>query len=315
MNKNLLFSFNTFLSFLGKNIIECFIPIILYNQGYSINEIFLYLLIHYILSTLINIIIPKLKNKYKNKGLIIINTIFYIVTYLILFYMNKSFIKLILLACSYTLHSSIYWILRHSYIMNIYNNDNMSKSVGNLMIIMEVSYILSSIVGTILLDQSNNLLLLIISYTLIIISSYILYKIKLDNNVTNSFNIKILKELDKNNLIFFIIEQFKVLAIVVFPLYIYIFLKTNYKFIGILNIVTSISSIIILFIYSRIMNKKKKSYLLFIAILYSLLWILKINIKIKVIVLIITFLEGISAKIYQLIISRFMYSLGKNYNS
>lgn len=314
MKKNLLFSFYTFISFLGKNIIECFILIILYNQHYNIKDIFLYLLIQYILSVLINFIIPKVKNIIQNKGLIIINTIFYILTYIVLFYMNKSFTKLILLATFYTIHSSIFWILRHSYVMEIYNKDNMSKSVGNLLIITEISYIISSIIGTILLDKASNTLLLIISSILLIISSYILYKIKVKEE-QSKLNLNILKELDKNNIFFFIVEQFKVLALVIFPLYLFIYLKTNYKFIGLINIVTSISSIIILFIYSRVMNKKKKSYLIFVASFYALLWILKINIKIKILVLCITFLEGITSKIYQLIIARFMYALGKNYNS
>ena len=315
MKKNLLFSFYTFISFLGKNIIECFIPIILYNQHYKIKEIFIYLLIQYILSTLINFIIPKLKNKFNNKGLIIINTIFYIITYIILFYYNKTFIKLILLAITYTIHSSIFWVLRHSYVMDIYNRDNMSKTVGNLLILTEISFIISSLIGTILLDKSSKLLLLIISSILLIVSSFILYSIKIDEEKTCKLNLTILKKFDKNNIFFFIVEQFKVLALVTFPLYIYIYLNTNYKFIGVLNIATSISSIIVLFIYSRIMNKKKKSYLLFVAILYSILWILKINIRIKLLVIVITFLEGITCKIYQLIISRFMYSLGKKYNS
>ena len=315
MKNNLLFSFFTFLSFLGKNIIECFIPIILYNNHYNINQIFIYLLIQYIFSIIFLLIIPKIKNKYKIKSLILINVLFYILTYLIFYYIYNNIYKLILVSIFYAAHSTIYWVLRHSYIIDIYQKDNMSKYMGNILIITEISFIISSIIGTYLLDKSNNLLLLIISSILLIISNIFLYKIKLEDDKNNYIDFSILKKLDNTNILFFIIEQFKVLAITIFPLYIYIYLNTNYKFIGILNIVISISSIIVLFIYSRIMNKKKKSYLYIVAPIYFLLWILKINIKIKLLVIIITFIEGISAKIYQLIISRFLYAIGKYYNA
>jgi len=63
------------------------------------------------------------------------------------------------------------------------------------------------------------------------------------------------------------------------------------------------------------MNKKKKSYLFITTLMYSILWILKINIKLKIIILLIAFLEGIVAKLYQTSVTRFLYALGKHYNT
>ena len=51
------------------------------------------------------------------------------------------------------------------------------------------------------------------------------------------------------------------------------------------------------------------------TLIYSLLWILKINFKIKIIILIIALLEGIISKLYQTSVTRFLYALGKKYDT
>lgn len=314
MDNNKKFNLSVFISMFAKNMIEVFIPIILYNRGFSINEIFIYMLFHYLLSIVITYSIPKLNHIFKTKGLIIISTIFFIITYIFLFYMNKSILSLFLLALFYTLHSSIYWILRHFYVIGLYEINNMSKSVGNVLIFTELAFLFSSYIGALILDNSNNVILIIIASILLLISNIILLKINIKHQDTK-IDLKILKEIPRKNILFFILEQFKVLGIFIFPLYITIFLKTNYKFIGVFNILVSISSIMFIFLFSRLISKKKKSYLFITTVFYTILWLLKINIKLKIIILIVAFLEGITSKIYQTSVTRFLYALGKKYDN
>ena len=301
MDNNKKFNIFTFLSFFAKSMIEMFIPIILYNRGVSLTNIFIYSMFTYILSIIVILIIPYLNKIFKYKGLIIINMIFFTLTYIFMFNMDNSIKSLLILALLYTIHTSIYWILRHMYIIKVYSKENMSKSVGNILIFAEAAYLFSSYVGAIIMDSYNNFILILI--------------VTLINQIDQKINFSILKKIPKQDLIFFIFEQFKVIGIYIFPLYLAIYLNVSYKFIGLFNIVIGIASIIFIFWFSRLISKKKKSYMLPTTILYCLVWVLKINIKVKIIILVIAFLEGIISKIYQTSVTRFLYDLGRKFNT
>lgn len=314
MDNNKKYSINTFLSFFAKSMIESFVPIILYKKGFNINHIFIYMMFQYLTSVFVIWSVPLLDKYLKYNGLVIINTIFFIIGYTFLFYMKNTTLNLFFLALFHTIHGSIFWLLRHIYTIQIYPNNNLSKNVGNILIFTELAYLFSSYIGAIIIDKYSQIILIIISSILLIISNIFLLSIKI-KTIDSKMNFKILKSLKIKNILFFIAEQFKVIGIVLFPLYLTIFLNVSYKFIGIFNIFIGISSIIFIFIFSRLINKKKKSYMLFCAIIYSILWILKINIKVKILVLIIAFLEGIISKIYQTSVTRFLYSLGHHFNT
>jgi len=314
MDNNKKFNLFTLISFFAKSMIEVFIPIVLYNRDFSIDEIFIYILFYYLLSIVFIYFIPKLNSLLKHKGLVILSTIFFIVMYIFLFNMKNSIPNLFFLALFYTIHSSIFWILRHLYIIEIHPMKNLSKNVGNILIFTELAYLFSSYIGAFILEKYNNTILIIIASLLLIISNIILLTIKV-KAVESKINLKILKEIPRKNILFFILEQFKVIAIFIFPLYLTIYLNVSYKFIGVFNIVIGISSIIFIFLFSRFINKKKKSYLFITALFYSILWFLKINVKIKIFVLVIAFLEGIISKIYQTSVTRFLYALGQHYDT
>jgi len=314
MDNNKKFNLFTLISFFAKSMIEIFIPIILYNRGFNIEEIFTYMLFQYLLSIIVIYFIPKLNSLIKYKGLVVLNTIFFIVMYIFLFNMNNTILNLFFLALFYTIHTSIFWILRHIYVIDIHPMKNLSKNVGNILIFTELAYLFSSYIGAFILEKYNNIILIIIAAILLIISNVILLTIKI-KPVESKINLKIKKEINLKNIIFFILEQFKVIGIFIFPLYLTIYLNVSYKFIGLFNIVIGISSIIFIFLFSRFINKKKKSYLFITTIFYSILWFLKVNVKVKIYILIIAFLEGIISKIYQTSVTRFLYALGKHYNT
>lgn len=314
MDNNKKFNIFTFLSFFAKSMIEMFIPIILYKRGVSLTNIFIYSMFTYILAVLTILIIPYLNKLFKYRGLIIINTIFFALTYIFMFNMNNSIFHLFILALFNTLHFTIYWILRHMYIIKIYYEDNMSKSVGNILIFTEIAYLFSSYVGAIIMDTYNNMILIIVATLILLVGNLFLMSAKV-KQINQKINFSILKRIPKQDLLFFTFEQFKVIGIYIFPLYLSIYLNVSYKFIGVFNIVIGIASIIFIFWFSRLISKKKKSYMIPTTCLYCLVWILKLNIKIKMIVLIIAFLEGIVSKIYQTSVTRFMYDLGKKFNT
>ena len=141
MDNNKKFSISSFISFFAKTMIEVFIPIILFNKGFSIKEIFIYMAFQYFFAIIVVYLSPKIDDLIKYKGLIIINSIFYIITYFFLFNMTNTILNLALLAFFYTIHTSIFWILRHIYMIKIYPMNNLSKSVGNILIITELAFL------------------------------------------------------------------------------------------------------------------------------------------------------------------------------
>lgn len=314
MDNNKRFNIFVFISMFAKSMIEIFIPVILYNRGFSIKEVFIYMSIQYFLSAIITYFIPQINRLFKYKGLVIINTIFFIITYIYIFYMSNTLLSLFLLALFYSMHTSIYWILRHIFVIGLYPVNNLSNNVGNILIFTELAFLFSTIIGALILDNYSKIILVVIASILLLISSYFLLKIKIEHH-DNKINLNIIKDIPKRNILFFILEQFKVIALFIFPLYLTINLKVNYSFIGLFNVLISLSSIIFIFAFSRIINKKKKSYLFITALAYSILWFLKINVRLKIFILVVAFLEGIISKIYQTSVTRFLYALGKKYDT
>ena len=313
MNNSKKFNIITLLSFFSKNIIEIFISVILYKLGIGINKILLYMLFNNIISIILIILIMIFRNKIKIKWLIVINYISFVLFSIYLFNMSNNIYSLLLLSFLSTLHNTLFWILRHLYIIKIYDIENMSKKLGNILIICEISIILSSYVGSTILNNYSYIILIILSSVILLISNIILFNINIKLEKIEKIDFSILKN-NKQNLLLFTLEQFKIIGVILFPLYITIILNTSYKFIGIFNIFIGIASIISLLYFTKLISKKKKSYLAVISIIFFIIWILKINISIKFIIILIAFFEGIISKLYQIVINRFTYVLGKHYS-
>ena len=114
---------------------------------------------------------------------------------------------------------------------------------------------------------------------------------------------------------FLFFEQLKFFTITLFPLYIFINIKDELKYIAITNIIIGISSIIYIFLLSKLMDKNKKSYLKPMLIFLFITLLIKLNVESSTIMLIIIFIEGISKSALDTIILRNTYSFQKNYNN
>jgi len=102
--------------------------------------------------------------------------------------MSNTIINLFLLALFYTIHTTIFWILRHIYMIELYPMNNLSKSVGNILIITELAFLFSSYIGAFILESYGNIILVIISSILLIIGNLILIFTKI-NDIDSKVNI------------------------------------------------------------------------------------------------------------------------------
>ncbi|MBR3161548.1 MAG: hypothetical protein IKF19_02300 [Bacilli bacterium] len=296
-NKN-IYNFFLFLSNLTRNLVQVFSIVLLYNKGYSIENILLFLLVMYISGIIVNI--GSLIINYKT--VLIISTIIYGISYIYLSIMNYNIINLIILAILLSISTYSYHAIRHKLglIMLNHHRDN---NINIILIINYISIIISNILGIILIKK---LPLLITSIVIFILSSISIYPIiKLKDNISIKYKYKGIN-LTRKKITFNILEQFKVILVELQPLYLYIYINNNITYIGIFNIIINIASLIVMIIIN---NNIKINYIKYITILLGIILTIKLNLNNIILLLLIAFLEGIGIKLFE---KNSLYSLYYN---
>ena len=112
---NIFITITTF----AKLMIEVFIPLLLYNIGFQLNEILIFYLVQFFTIFLFNIPATYIGQKITFKKLMIISSILFSITYIYINYITKNIIKLIILSILNGLYLSTYWIVRHIFGISI----------------------------------------------------------------------------------------------------------------------------------------------------------------------------------------------------
>ena len=307
------FSLYVFLSTFARNLIEVFIPIILYKYGYSLKEVILYYLFVNLFSLILSYPCFYLSNKYNNKILSIIGIISFVILQLLLNNLQNNIIYLLFISLAFATYRRGYWISRRYYNLKIIKKDNISKTYSLISIINEIGLIFSSYIGSLFLDFISIDALTIISIVLFLISTIPLYLLKFEHKETDSKLelIKTIKQIPKNNIYLF--GSYELLNVVkfLFPLYLFIYVKNNYQTVGIFNFFANLSTIIFAYIYGKKINNEK-NYLSLSILFIIIVYILKLNFSTSILI-IIAFLEGIVLKMYELSIQKEFYSLSKKF--
>lgn len=285
-----------FLSTLTRSLVEVFSVIILYNKGYKISDIFLFLLIMYFVGIIVNTISLIINYKF----ILIVSNITYGLSYLFLSFMPKTTINLIVLAIILSLSSYSYHAIRHKLALYTQNKPT-NKNITLFLVLIYIATIISNILGVLFIKKLNIYLTSIIIFISSIICLFPVLTLK--NSPKEKVSLKDLN-IPKRKIIFNILEQSKVIFLELQPLYIYINVKSAFSYIGIFNIIINASSLIImLFISKKIALKHFKLVTIFLGIIL----ILKLNITNSKTLLLIAFLEGIAVKLYE------KYSITKLY--
>lgn len=288
-----------FFSSLSRGILELYSSIMLFNLGFNMQDIYLFFTIYSFITIFINFITIYIGNKYNYNILLIISSIIYILSFYYLINMTNKINNLIIFSIILSISYGIYNIIRHYYGLRSIK-DNYINRISIMLIFNYIAIIIASYIGSFI--KNNNLLVIIVLVTSVIgIIPLFMYKDKDDKKI--SYNIK---SIDKRKILFFIVEQSKVIFLTLQPLYLYINLNNNIRFIGIFNIFISIISIIFMYYFSKKINLK---YFIYFNILFSIVLLLKINIFNKNILMIIAFFEAIGIKIFELVSHNNLYNI------
>ena len=279
-----------FISTFTRNIIDIYSVIYLYKLYPSIKTIIGIYTLVYFLGIFISYLSIKLGNKVGYKYILIFSSI---ITSLTFFVLNSTkvintYIVSILLSLSiFTYHP-----LKHYYGITLLNK---KEKVGISLILVYLASFFSSYFVIKDVKPINLIIITIVG---------IIPTLLIEKNPPKK--IKYLKNIITSKLRFFIFDQFRILFLLLEPLYLYIISKTI-SYVGIFNIIITVSSVLYLYLIANNKNINVKKYYCYLNILFVIFLLLKLNITNKTILLIIAFFEGIGIKTNELISTMNLY--------
>lgn len=308
------FGIYVFLSTFSRNLIEVFIPVILYKNGFALKEVLFYYLMANVISLIISYPFINFSKKYNNKILSIIGIIAFVVLQILLNFIKHNIAYLFVLATFFATYRRGYWIARRYYNLKVIKNEKISTTYSIISIINQVGVIVSAYCGSIILDFISLKLLTIIAIILFLISIIPLHLLKFKHENTNE-KLKFfdtIKKVPKSDIYLF--GSYELLNVVKFliPLYIFIYVKNTYQTIGIVNLITNLALIIFTYLFGKRLDNSKNSYLRLSIILVVAIYIFKVN-TFGFMLFIVSFIEGIFVKMYELSINTQFYTLSKKF--
>ena len=308
------FGIYVFFSTFSRNLIEVFIPVILYKYGFSLKEILLYYLLANVISLIISYPFVQISKKYSNKMLAILGIVAFVVLQISLNFITQSYKYIFLIATFFAIYRRGYWISRRYYNLNVVQDKNIATTYSIISIINQLGIIFSAYLGSIILDYINLKLLTIFAILLFLASTIPLFLLDFKHEINNKKIqlLEIFKNISKSDVYLF--GSYELVNVIKFliPVYLFIYVKNTYQTIGIVNLITNLALIIFTYLFGKKLDKSKNDYLKISIILVILTYIFKVN-SLGYILLIVSFVEGITLKMYELSINKKFYTLSKNY--
>ena len=304
MKKEKMYNIFLFLSTFTRGLVEVFSLVLLYKKGYSLNNLLFFLFLMYMVGIVVNYV--SLKINYK--VVLVISAIVYGESFIYLSLMNSSIISLIILAILLACGNYSYHVIRHFLAMKMI--DTKKRKSINIISINYLGIICASLIGMYLIDRLNLIVMGIIIFGLSFIAIFPI--LKSDMVVMDNGNNREKIIIPKRVVIFNILEQFKVIFLELQPLFLYIYVDKSIYYVGIFSIITNMASLLVIYFIAK---KLDKVYFRYYALLLGLVFILKLNIKSGILLLVIAFLEGIFVKIYENFSLESLYNCDSNYIS
>ena len=287
------FNIFSFISTFARSLIEIFISLYLFKNGFSIKSILIFYLLENMFSLFISYLFVKIGEKHSYSLVMCIGIISFTILQIVLNNLVHSYLYIIIISLLYTMYRRGYWVARKFYITKIIPSKNSTESFSIVLVLTEIASILSGIVGGLLLDNLGITILTIISSLLLIISVIPLIKIKYKSDNKKIELIKNIKRFDKSNYLAFSLYEINNLLIFIFPIYIAIYVKDTYTMASSLHVISNIAIIIFIIIYGKII--KKKNYFIISTILFVIISFTKL-LSINEFIVIVYFIEGLIKK-------------------
>ena len=287
-----------FLSTFARNLIELFVGTILLKKGYSLHLVIYYYLLVNIFSVILGIPCSMISKKYSNKLLSIIGIISFIGLQVVLNFITTDIYYLYIVSFLFALYRRCYWISRRYYTLQVIDN-NISKKYSIISILNQLGVMTSTYIGSLLLQFININVITLISIILLFISIYYIYKLDFKNE-KNDIKINLFKTIKCtpiSSIIHIMCYELQNVVKFLFPLCLVIYVKDTYTVVGLVNLIANISTLIFTYCYGILINKNK-NYLKISIMLVLIIKLLQIN-TFDIILMIVSFIEGLTSKMYE----------------
>lgn len=295
------------LSTIARNIVEVFSSVLLYKLGYSLREILLFFTILYLIGVLTSSLTIYSTKVIKPKYILIISSIIFSGSFYFMSVMDKTFINLIIFSIIYGVGCYSYHSLRHYFAIKAMD-DKKKKEIGGILIYSNIGIIIASLVVSYIQIKLSTLVLAIVVIVISVIAIIPLFKLDIKED-DSKIKYPILP---KNKVLFFILEQSKVINLSLQPLYIYLFINSKIEYVGIFNVVMGVSACIFIYFFVRKVNDMK--YFKYLNIIFCAFLLLKLNITNKYLILLIGLFEGLGVKMFEVVSSENIYNIKKDTN-
>ena len=311
-NNQKKFNFYVFFTTFARNLIEVFIPVILYNFGYTLREVIIYYLFVNIFSLMLTFFCGHIIEKWGYKNLKFAAIVCFVLMQLVLNNIIYSFLYLLIVAFLYAAYRKFYWLPRRYYNLNVVKKKNVSITYSIISVVNQLGIVISTYIGSLLLDFTNIKFVTIISVILFVVGILPLGEIKIENKNEKFELLETLKKIPFRNLYLFgTYESVNVLKFL-FSLYLIIYVKNSYTTIGFYSLMSNFSLMVFTYMYGKFINKEK-NFLNLSIFLTCLISLIKASVT-SWLLIPVSFFESIFKKMYEISINKEFYSSGKNYD-
>ena len=295
------------LSTIARNIVEVFSSVLLYKMGYTLKEILLFFTILYFIGGIISVIVIYFTKYINAKYILILSSIIFSISFYYMSIMDKTINNLIIFSIIYGVGCYSYHSLRHYFAIKSIDKDK-KKNIGSILIFSNIGLIIAPLLVGYITKKLSLIVLAIIVIILSILAIIPLFRLDIkESNIPIKY-----QKIERNKLLFFILEQAKVINLSLQPLYLYLFINNKIEYVGIFNAIMGISSCLFIYFFVRKIDDKK--YFKYLNMLFCLILLLKLNITNKYLILLVGFFEGWCIKMFEIVSAENIYNIKKSTN-
>ncbi len=295
------------LSTIARNIVEVFSSVLLYKMGYTLKEILLFFTILYFIGGIISVIVIYFTKYINAKYILILSSIIFSISFYYMSIMDKTINNLIIFSIIYGVGCYSYHSLRHYFAIKSIDKDK-KKNIGSILIFSNIGLIIAPLLVGYITKKLSLIVLAIIVIILSILAIIPLFRLDIkESNIPIKY-----QKIEKNKLLFFILEQAKVINLSLQPLYLYLFINNKIEYVGIFNAIMGVSACIFIYLFVRKIDDNK--YFKYLNMLFCLILLLKLNITNKYLILLVGFFEGLGIKMFEIVSAENIYNINMDTN-
>ncbi|HEB47337.1 MAG TPA: MFS transporter [Candidatus Pacearchaeota archaeon] len=259
------------------SLIGIFVPIYLYQRGYSFTSIFIFFGLFSLTHALFSMPVAKIVSRFGVKHSMLISIPFLIIFLLLLYSLEDFGWPLPLLSVFVGIGTSLFWISYHVDFAKFSDRKNRGKQIGLSKIAMSIFSVLGPIVGAVILTFEGFKILFIITSVLLVGSVVPLF-LSREIHEPASFSLKgFFKGQKIKDVLSYLghgIEN--KLGLVVWPLFIFIFiLDEKYISLGLVSSLALSVALISTFIVGKFSDISRKVMLKIGSVFNALVWVAK----------------------------------------